>query len=803
MVALFCIPITVARYVYQVWVFGDAMCKAVGYLQGISIVASVLTILCMAFDRYFAIRHPMKNRQIFTVRRVKQLVTITWFLAALLVIPVLVVRKVERHDLNMANINVHNLALNAVALPEVSVQYCIEAWPSSSSRNIYDLVFLGLVYVIPGTLTVCLYTCIGTTLWAKDQTLGRQNSYVANENRIVTTRRRLALMMIILSVLFAACWLPYYIINLLLNFDPSMSARLIPVYPFALLLGHSNSAQNPVLYCLMHRGFQQIVVRMLKCQCRQAFRAKKAAEDTVLRVVIIGKTGSGKSSLGNTLLGRDEFLVARGMSSGTDRCQWAETKRSGLTLQVTDTPGVCDTHRSEEEVLLEVGKSVAVASPGPHVILMALRCDRRFTQEEYEAYLTLKCLFGENICKHMMVVFAGADTFGDLPAEREEGLQEAVTTAPPQLAEVMRDAGGRYVGVNNRALGEDRDRQAQTLLATMHELVRTNEGRHFTSELTDNVAKQVEHVIKRRMEFHDVTYNSASRDARLAIVAEEEDCDPNFIQKLKDMVKHCGGHRSVKRLTDWKEGQSGTKPWRPGRGRPALQSDCRTTQSLRQPHIQPEVLYPIPDFSAFQKPVEPATDDLVPTGAKIVFLSINRYERKKNLGLAIRSFGKLYSDCKSGHLIMAGGYDERVRENVQHYQELRQLTSDLGLDDHVTFLRSFTDAQKRTLLNACSCLVYTPDKEHFGIVPIEAMYMQRPVIAVASGGPLETVENGKTGFLCEPTPDSFAEAMMKILKDPKLAKMLGENGKKRVEELFSFRQFTEKLDKIVKGLTVS
>ncbi|KAK7501171.1 hypothetical protein BaRGS_00007656 [Batillaria attramentaria] len=280
LVALFCIPITVARYVYQVWVFGDAMCKAVGYLQGISIVASVLTILCMAFDRYFAIRHPMKNRQIFTVRRVKQLVTITWFLAALLVIPVLVVRKVERHDLNMANINVHNLALNAVALPEVSVQYCIEAWPSSSSRNIYDLVFLGLVYVIPGTLTVCLYTCIGTTLWAKDQTLGRQNSYVANENRIVTTRRRLALMMIILSVLFAACWLPYYIINLLLNFDPSMSARLIPVYPFALLLGHSNSAQNPVLYCLMHRGFQQIVVRMLKCQCRQAFRAKVSNETT-------------------------------------------------------------------------------------------------------------------------------------------------------------------------------------------------------------------------------------------------------------------------------------------------------------------------------------------------------------------------------------------------------------------------------------------------------------------------------------------------------------------------------------------
>ena len=62
---------------------------------GISIVASVLTIVCMAFDRYFAIRHPMKNRQIFTVRRVKHLIVVTWVLAAILVIPLLVVRKVS------------------------------------------------------------------------------------------------------------------------------------------------------------------------------------------------------------------------------------------------------------------------------------------------------------------------------------------------------------------------------------------------------------------------------------------------------------------------------------------------------------------------------------------------------------------------------------------------------------------------------------------------------------------------------------------------------------------------------------
>ena len=51
---------------------------------------------------------------------------------------------------------------------------------------------------------------------------------------------------------------------------------------------------------------------------------------------------------------------------------------------MTDTPGVCDTHKTKEEVQREIAKSVATCTPGPHAILMVLRCDRRFTDEEYE-----------------------------------------------------------------------------------------------------------------------------------------------------------------------------------------------------------------------------------------------------------------------------------------------------------------------------------------------------------------------------------------------------------------------------------
>ena len=51
--------------------------------------------------------------------------------------------------------------------------------------------------------------------------------------------------------------------------------------------------------------------------------------------------------------------------------------------------------------------------------------------------------------------------------------------------------------------------------------------------------------------------------------------------------------------------------------------------------------------------------------------------------------------------------------------------------------------------------------EHFGIVPIEAMYSELPVIAVNDGGPTETVVDGLTGFLCKPDPESFAEVTIR------------------------------------------
>ena len=228
-------------------------------------------------------------------------------------------------------------------------------------------------------------------------------------------------------------------------------------------------------------------------------------------------------------------------------------------------------------------------------------------------------------------------------------------------------------------------------------------------------------------------------------------------------------------------------------------------------HVSPTVLYPSLNFTFFDQDVpehNPTLSGVVPEEASIIFLSINRYERKKNLSLAVRAFEQLVQSLDEGekplvHLIMAGGYDERVVENKEYYSELKLLAEELEVSDKVTFFRSFSDVEKIQLLKRCSVLIYTPSNEHFGICPLEAMYMERPVIAVNNGGPLETVLDGETGFLCEPTPKAFAEKMLYYVRNFSARVSQGKSARDHVVSQFSFNAFTTKLDSIVSELMTS
>ncbi|XAR56458.1 GDP-Man:Man(1)GlcNAc(2)-PP-dolichol alpha-1,3-mannosyltransferase [Bertholletia excelsa] len=223
---------------------------------------------------------------------------------------------------------------------------------------------------------------------------------------------------------------------------------------------------------------------------------------------------------------------------------------------------------------------------------------------------------------------------------------------------------------------------------------------------------------------------------------------------------------------------------------------ANTFKCLDARGIRPAVLYPAVNVDQFDKP----------HASKLNFLSINRFERKKNIDLAISAFAKLRTlegDVLQGHvmdeatLTVAGGFDGRLRENVEYLEELKNLAEREGVYDQVNFVTSCSTAERNVMLSECLCVIYTPKDEHFGIVPLEAMAAHKPVIACNSGGPVETIEDGVTGFLCDPSPQEFSLAMAKFIRDREMAERMGAEARQHVTESFSTKTFGQRLNLIL------
>ena len=225
----------------------------------------------------------------------------------------------------------------------------------------------------------------------------------------------------------------------------------------------------------------------------------------------------------------------------------------------------------------------------------------------------------------------------------------------------------------------------------------------------------------------------------------------------------------------------------------------------------PAVLYPataIPtDADLAAAAAAAASDDVLPAavrslaaGNRPLFVSVNRFERKKGLPLALRALAEVHASRRHGDkaplpsLVFAGGYDTRLPENVSVLAELKEEAVTLGVASSVAFLPSFSDAQRAALLALARAVVYTPVDEHFGIVPLEAGAAGVAVIACASGGPTETVLPGKTGYLCDPAPASFGAALAELAGDADHAATLGAAARARVSAQFSRAAFGDALE---------
>ena len=246
LVASFAMPYSVAflflRFRWFSGYSGSVTCKLVHFLYALSISASILSLLLISMDRYYAVLHSLKRRPHF-LRSARLASFGVWFVSFVSMAPYL-------------------FKFNTVQYQSVSL--CIINWSplnTMTASQVYFIALFIIFYATPLLAIATAYSLIAKFLWQR-KIPGHQT--LENRRVALCCRRKVVRMLIIVVVVFAFCWIPAHVMHFLSYYKSNTYVLLHPlVVLLSFWLCHANSALSPWLFLTMHHNFRRAMYRLV------------------------------------------------------------------------------------------------------------------------------------------------------------------------------------------------------------------------------------------------------------------------------------------------------------------------------------------------------------------------------------------------------------------------------------------------------------------------------------------------------------------------------------------------------------